>query len=102
MTALLEAHLLNPGRANSLKQCHIKKVRNWCFRFEFQDRGTIQVHMILWADLLGDTDPLHLSGQTDDDPWKSPFVEFLNEVFKCRVDVQVGDGSRCLLRYVSG
>ena len=52
MTALLKAHLLKPGRADSLKPCHIKKMRNWCLRFEFQDRGTIHVHMILCADLF--------------------------------------------------
>eukprot|EP00971_Amphidinium_carterae_P138080 2736483-Amphidinium_carterae.1 len=97
ISALLDEHLLGKS-PRSLSRCGLKKVHNWCMRFEFQDRGTLHVHVILWADLQSHVDPAQHSGQTSSsERSSSPFVTFLEDMFFCRVDVQCGDGHHNLL-----
>ena len=68
-------------------------------RFEFQGRGTLHVHVIVWATLR--LQASRLTGRTDH-KHNSPFVRLLEDIFGCRVDVQAGDGHHNLLRYVAG
>ena len=85
----------------------IERVKDYSMRFEFQGRGTVHVHVVAWVDLK--TDLLRseeeaarrlcgVSGQ----PHDSKLVAFLERIFKGSVDVQVGRGEHCLLRYVTG
>ena len=97
---LLEKRLLKNGDA--LGKCGLTRVSNWVMRFEFQDRGTIHVHVLLWTNLDEGEDAKQLSGKTDENPHDSKFVKYLEDTFRCRVDVQCGDGHHTLLRYVAG
>ncbi len=99
LAGLLEAHILKDGF--SLAQIGLARVRQWSMRFEFQARGTLHVHVVLWADLQENWAPEHLNGRSNTDK-TSAFLRLLEETFKCRADVQCGDGSHVLLKYVAG
>ena len=83
----------------------IKKINEYSMRFEFQGRGTLHVHVVAWAELHGGKSDKHkarqLCGKTGE-PHNSELVTFLERIFKGSVDVQVGEGDVCLLRYVTG
>ncbi|CAE7803623.1 UBP25, partial [Symbiodinium necroappetens] len=66
----------------------------------FQSRGTLHVHALLWADLLPGWAVDDIAGRTGQS--RSNFLDLLERLFKSRADVQCGDGSHCLLRYVAG
>ena len=99
LAALLEAHILKDG--HSLAQIGLARVRQWSLRFEFQARGTLHVHVVLWADLQQHWTPEDLNGRSNSGK-SSAFLRLLEETFKCRADVQCGDGSHVLLKYVAG
>ena len=99
LQVLLEHHLLKNGE--SLAEVGIAKVRQWSYRFEFQSRGTLHLHAVLWADLLPGRSAGSLAGRTGT-PHASAFVALLERLFRSRVDVQCGDGSHNLLQYVAG
>ena len=67
-----------------------------CMRIEFQGRGTVHIHIALWAIArVG----LELEGRTGDYT-TSPLVAFLSALFGgCKVDVQLGSG---WLNYING
>lgn len=92
----------DPGRKAGLEE-----VFEYSLRYEFQDRGTLHVHVVAWVRfddaVCGFEGPRRLSGRSGDDAdTKSPLLALLENVFHSRVDVQAGGGSTCLLRYVSG
>ena len=99
LQAQLEKHFLTEG--THLAQVGLAKVRQWSLRYEFQSRGTVHVHCVLWADFLPGTDSQALCGRTGAEH-SSEFVRLLEQLFKCRVDVQCGDGNYVLMRYVAG
>ena len=99
MGRLLEVHLLK--EACSLRDIGIAKVRQWSFRFEFQARGTLHLHAVLWADLMQGWDAEDLTGRSNTDK-STAFLKLLEQVFHCRADVQCGDSSHVLLKYVAG
>ena len=99
MQALLEVHLLKHGA--SLQRVGIAKIRQWSFRFEFQSRGTLHVHAVLWADLLPGITAADITARTNSGK-TSAFLDLLHDLFRSRADVQCGDGTHCLLRYVAG
>ena len=85
----------------------IKKVHDFCFRFEYQGRGTLHVHVLAWVDY--DVSPSWqgslqwLTGRTSPPTNRSsPMVRYLERMFGSSVDVQCKEGSACLLRYVAG
>ena len=99
--ALLEKTLLKEGTHR--EQCGLKDVLNYAFRFEFQQRGTIHVHVVAWVKYREDENLDLLTGRSGHVDPKSPFVDFLEKMFKCgAVDVQCGKSEWCLLRYVAG
>ena len=63
LQTLLEVHLLKHGQ--NLTQIGIAKVRQWSFRFEFQSRGTLHLHAVLWADLLPGWTAADITGRTN-------------------------------------
>ena len=99
LASLLEIHLLKEGR--SLKEIGIAKIRQWSFRFEFQSRGTLHLHAVLWADLMENWTANDLCGRSNSDK-SSPFLRLLERLFNSRADVQCGDGTHVLLKYVAG
>eukprot|EP00439_Symbiodinium_sp_Y106_P039165 s2340_g4.t2 len=95
---LLEVHLLK--NAESLKKVGLERILHWSLRFEFQARGTLHVHVLLWAELLTGWTAPDLTARSGEST--SPFLNLLETLFHCRGDVQCGDGSHCLMRYVAG
>jgi hypothetical protein len=72
------------------------EVFHYCMRIEFQGRGTVHIHIALWAIAKA---ALELDGRTGDYE-TSPFVNFLSSLFGgCNVDVQKGCG---WLNYING
>ena len=71
-------------------------VFHYCMRIEFQGRGTVHMHIALWAiEKAGE----ELQGRTGDYE-VSRFVNFLSYLFGgCKVDVQRGSG---WLNYING
>ena len=98
LQALLEKHLLQDGE--SLAKVGIANIRHWSFRFEFQSRGTLHIHAVLWAELMPGWSSADITARTDKS--SSAFLDLLESLFKSRADVQCGDGSHCLMRYVAG
>ena len=96
---LLEVHLFKEGI--SLERIGIAGIRQWSLRFEFQARGTLHIHVLLWADLKPGWTADDVTGRTGE-KHNSKFVELLEELFHSRADVQCGDGHHNLLRYVAG
>jgi hypothetical protein len=73
------------------------EVFHYCLRIEFQGRGTVHVHIALWAIAKAG---LELHGRNTGDYETSPFVNFLSSLFGgCKVDVQLGSG---WLNYING
>ena len=73
-----------------------EEVFHYCMRIEFQGRGTVHIHIALWAIPLLFQD---LTGRTDD-YCPGDFVSYLSELFGgCKVDVQKGSG---WLNYING
>ena len=69
------------------------------YRFEFQARGTLHVHVLSWAIL--DLPASEVSGRTGTAS-ASPLLKLLEACFSASIDVQAGDSEHCLLRYVAG
>jgi hypothetical protein len=81
----------------------IEEVFDYSFRWEYQGRGTIHVHVVAWVRFKdGKTDMSHLDGRSNQEDEKSALVQYLEKLFRSSVDVQCGNGSHCLLRYVTG
>eukprot|EP00971_Amphidinium_carterae_P347998 6490264-Amphidinium_carterae.3 len=107
--ALMQTHFFNAPTAQrtrrssacSLKEVGIDKIRNWSIRFEFQSRGTPHVHGVMWADLSPGVQAASLTGRSGERS-ASPLLQKLEHIFKCRVDVQCGDGTHNVLRYCAG
>ena len=99
LEVMLQYHILKDGA--SLQRIGLAGVRQWSYRFEFQSRGTLHVHCVLWANLLPDRTADDLCGRTGK-TYSSEFVRLLEEIFQSRADVQCGDGSHNLLQYVAG
>ncbi|CAE7241020.1 pif1, partial [Symbiodinium sp. CCMP2456] len=99
LQVLLEYHILKDGHA--LRDIGVSRVRHWSIRFEFQARGTLHLHAVLWADLLPGWQANNLTGCSGTST-TSKFVRLLESLFRCRVDVQCGDGHHNLLMYVAG
>ena len=71
-------------------------VFHYCMRIEFQGRGTIHVHVALWAIAR---DGMDLSGRVGDH-YPGGFVTYLSKLYGgCKVDVQLGSG---WLNYING
>ena len=79
----------------------IENVFDYSIRFEFQDRGTLHVHVVAWVKFATSLDPRDvLSGRSG--VKNSKLVAFLENAFRASVDVQCGSGEHCLLAYVTG
>ena len=72
---------------------------DYTYRFEFQARGTVHVHVLAWADLL--LPAQEITGRTGTAS-ESPLLRLLEKIFTASVDVQAGNSEHCLLRYVVG
>jgi hypothetical protein len=95
------------GQANKDRlAAGIEEVVDYSFRWEYQGRGTIHVHVVAWVRYTKDyaEDPRMLEGRTDANPGsvKSPLLSYLEDLFHARIDVQCGNGAHCHLRYVTG
>ena len=99
LEAMLGLHLFKEGV--SLARVGIAKVRQWSLRYEFQSRGTLHVHCLLWADLLPGWTAENVTARTGGKE-RSAFLILLEELFRSRADVQCGDGHHLLLQYVAG
>ena len=99
LEAMLGLHLFKEGV--SLARVGVAKVRQWSLRYEFQSRGTLHVHCLLWADLLPGWTAENVTARTGGKE-RSAFLILLEELFRSRADVQCGDGHHLLLQYVAG
>ena len=99
LDVLLQEYLLKEGPHR--EKVGIANIRQWSFRYEFQSRGTLHLHGVLWADLLPGFEPEMLTGRTGEKHC-SALVTHLEQLFQCRVDVQAGAGKHNLMRYVMG
>ncbi|CAE7621665.1 Usp17lc [Symbiodinium sp. CCMP2592] len=99
LDAFLQEYLLKDGSRR--EELGIRAIRQWSFRYEFQSRGTIHVHCILWADLLPGVHAEQVQGRTGE-RHHSALVRHLETLFNCRVDVQASEGRHNLMRYVMG
>eukprot|EP00971_Amphidinium_carterae_P052218 1027984-Amphidinium_carterae.1 len=54
----------NKSAAQSLDKVGIARLRNWSIRFEFQSRGTIHLHGVMWADSLPNIAASSLTGRS--------------------------------------
>ena len=84
-----------------------REVFEYAYRFEYQGRGTIHVHVVAWVVYHNEKDSFGnevlLSGRSRPPLNKdSPLLQFLEALFKSSVDVQCKEGMHCLLRYVTG
>ena len=83
-------------------------VDDCCIRVEFQGRGTLHVHVCVWASFKKEHDGKALNGKhimqgTSNSNTVSPLVQKLESMFNASVDVQVDDGTgTALLSYVTG
>ena len=81
----------------------IDEVYEYSFRWEFQARGTLHVHVVAWVRFMNrDLQPERFNGRSNQDSGKSTLVLYLEMLFRSSVDVQCGGGSHCHLRYVTG
>ena len=80
----------------------IEEVLDYSFRWEFQGRGTIHVHAIAWVKFRDGVEPRQLDGRSNQSDAKSDLLRHLESAFNASIDVQCGDGSAVLLRYVAG
>ena len=74
---------------------HFRKIYEWSLRVEFQGRGTLHIHLAMWALLFADYDIAGRSGSEV----VSKLVTILEDVFGGRVDIQLGNG---FLNYING
>ena len=104
LVELMEKMVLKLGDPpQAMKDMGIEEVYEFSYRFEFQGRGTMHVHVVAWVKYkahMSAQDITNLSGRTGEKT--SPFVEYLERLFKSSIDVQCTEGSTCLLRYVTG
>ncbi|CAE7809429.1 pif1, partial [Symbiodinium necroappetens] len=98
LRVLLEHQLIN--HSDNLRAIGIANIRHWSFRFEFQARGTIHLHAVLWTDLQPGWSANDITARTGGTA--TPFLGLLEKLFKSRADVQCGDGTHCLMQYVAG
>ena len=71
-------------------------VFEWCFKTEYQGRGTPHWHIAAWVVSMGCL--AWLQGRTGTKV-VSAFVNFLRMLFCCEIDVQIGNGR---LNYING
>ena len=74
---------------------YFKHVFEHVIRVEFQGRGTLHIHIALWAIVADGLDLRGTSGQSHD----SPIIRFLENIGFASVDVQYGEG---FLNYING
>lgn len=86
----------------------VEEVHEYALRFEFQDRGTMHVHVVAWVTYDNefmvdgfDSDPARFGGRSGT-KHSSPLVKLLESLFNASVDVQCANGKHCLLQYVTG
>ena len=72
-----------------------RSIENYVLRIEFQGRGTLHVHIALWAILYAHRDLRGTTGQASD----SPLVEYLTSLGFESIDIQYGEG---YLNYING
>ena len=72
-----------------------EKVWEHVIRVEFQGRGTLHIHIALWAMVRSAVDLRGRTGQSHN----SPLIHFLESIGFQRVDVQYGEG---FLNYING
>ena len=70
-------------------------VHNYVIRVEFQGRGTLHIHVALWARLYDHKDLRGTTGKRHD----SPLVRYLTDLGFESIDVQYGEG---YLNYING
>ena len=70
-------------------------VMEYTMKTEYQGRGTPHWHFAAWVVCFGLL--ANLAGRSK--KYISPFVKFLELVFRCEIDVQVGNGR---LNYING
>ena len=99
LDSLLQEHILKEGPHQ--QALGLAGIRQWSFRFEFQSRGTVHIHCVLWADFLPGVTTDMVTGRTGE-KHQSLLVRRLEELFSCRVDVQAGKGHHNMMRYVMG
>jgi len=106
LSAVLEHALLKKGKKGAnLTECGIEKVIEFVYRFEFQSRGTLHVHVLAWVKYLDGQNVDLLTGTSGKPGLKSPFVAFLENTFRCgAVDVKCTrtETHHLLLQYVVG
>ena len=108
--SIVESIALKKGNREEddpLRMAGIEEVLEWSCRWEFQGRGTLHVHVVAWVNFTSSAGGFEgskaLGGMSNDtDPNNSPALSLLEDQFNASVDVQCGDGSHCLLRYVTG
>ena len=99
LVEIIENLLFKKGLCN--EETGIDDVYDYSIRFEFQDRGTLHVHVVAWVKFTTALDPRDvLSGRSG--VKRSKLVAFLENAFCASVDVQCGSGEHCLLSYVTG
>ncbi|CAE7237635.1 UBP23 [Symbiodinium sp. CCMP2456] len=99
LDVVLHEYLLKPGP--HLQGLGLAAIRQWSFRYEFQSRGTVHAHLVLWVDLVPGVTCEDLSGRTNT-KHNSALVKHLESLFNCRIDVQAARGGHILMRYVMG
>ena len=95
------------------KAAGIEEVYEFAFRWEYQGRGTLHVHIIAWIKLNDDifacqppvgfeSPSTQLNGNSVKMPSNPILYDYLNRIFNASIDVQCGSGSAGLLKYVTG
>ena len=74
---------------------HFDKIYEWALRIEFQGRGTLHVHLAMWALTKSGYSIVGRTGE----PHASVLVPRLESLFGGRVDIQIGNG---YLNYING
>jgi hypothetical protein len=82
----------------------VEEILEYSFRWEFQGRGTLHVHVVAWVRFRDEDtfEPSRLNGKSNQQKEKSTFLQYLEALFRASVDVQCGSGTHCLLNYVTG
>ena len=98
MAELISTTLL--GKSANPQKTGIEETSDYSMRFEFQDRGTLHVHVVAWVkfhESVGDGSTLFGRSGTAND---SRLVDYLEKLFCSSVDVQCAQGEHCLLQYL--
>lgn len=104
---------LNDPQFKARVAAGIGKVHQYSFRWEFQSRGTLHVHIVAWVDFSDEVfggslganlewDPTVLNGRSNRKAVNPALVDYLEKMFNASVDVQCGDGNAAHLKYVTG